>query len=108
MLINIRNIWDIIWGAALILLSVLSSVIISNTIIKYFLKDKNNANISLLLLFGHLLIIICFVILIRNILTRTIKDPEVLSGVMTITGPIIGASSLYLSKTLKGIVNYYE
>ena len=58
MLINIRNIWDIIWGAALILLSVLSSVIISNTIIKYFLKDKNNVNISLLLLFGHLLIII--------------------------------------------------
>jgi len=44
---------------------------------------------------------------IRSVLYKNIRNKDILNSIFTLTGPIIGLSSIYMSDTLHAIVALY-
>ena len=97
---------ELVIGTFIFLISVVICVIISNKITSIF-NSTTSRNINLLLLVLHLIIIVAFVMVIRSFFYKYIKNKDILNSIFTLTGPIIGLSSLYMSDTLHAIIALY-
>ena len=102
-----RDFLELIGGTTLFFLSLVGSVILANRITRIFLPNAS-MEINLALLCVHLIVIVSFVMILRAFFHTYIKNKDVLNSIFTLTGPIIGLSSLYMSDTLHAMVNYYK
>ena len=93
-------------GTSVFLISLLFCVIISNKITSIF-NSTTSRNINLVLLVLHLIIIVTCVMVIRSVFYKNIRNKDILNSIFTLTGPIIGLSSIYMSDTLHAIVALY-
>ena len=104
---SINFLYELCLSIIILVLGVVSSCILSNNITKLINYNNKNTNINYLLLLIHFIIIVFFIIIIRYILNYMITDKDVLNSVLTLTGPTIGASSLFYSKILTDFVNKF-
>jgi len=102
---SINFFYEICLSIIILVVGIVSSCILSNNITKLINYNNKNKNINYLLLLIHLIIIVYFIIIIRYILEYMITDKDVLNAVLTLSGPTIGASSLFYSQILKSFVN---
>jgi hypothetical protein len=100
---NIKDLFELVFGTALFFLSLVGCVIISNKITQAFTSNSSR-NINLLLLIIHLIIIVAFIIALRSFFLKYFKNKKVLNGIFSLTGPIVGLSSIYMSDTLHGLI----
>ena len=100
-----RDLLELIGGTTFFLLSLVGCVIITNKITQVLVP---NASRNIFLLCIHLIIIVAFVIALRSLFYKYIKNKAVLNSIFTLTGPIIGLSSLYMSESLNALINYYK
>ncbi len=98
---------ELIGGTTLFFLSLVGCVILANKIMHILLPNAS-MEINLALLCIHLIIIVTFVIILRAFFHKYIKNKDVLNSIFTLTGPIIGISSLYMNDTLRALVNHYK
>jgi len=104
---SINFLYELCLSIIILVIGIVSSCIFSNNITKLINYNDKNTNINYLLLLIHLIIIVYFIIIIRYILNYMITDKDVLNAVSTLTGPTIGASSLFYSQILKDFVNKF-
>ena len=101
---KIKSLLELVFGTAIFLISLVSCIIVSNKVTHFFLPNGASNTINLLLLIIHLIIIVAFVMAIRSLFYKYVKNKDVLNSIFTLTGPIIGISSLYMSDTLHALV----
>ena len=101
---KINSLLELIFGTAIFIIILVSCIVVSNKVTHFFLPNGASRNINLLLLILHLIIIVAFVMAIRSIFYKYVKNKDVLNSIFTLTGPIIGISSLYMSDTLHAVV----
>ena len=99
--ITSKNVYEFVVGTAILLVSVSCSVIVCNNITK-LVSPKQTTNI--LLIFGHLLLLIVFVLFVRHLLTKIITNPLILGSLLGLVGPIIGSTSLILGPMLGPLI----
>jgi len=109
-----RDVYEFFGSIILVILVIFTGSFISNIITKLYLKKtehiiyKSKIITLILLLFFHILIIFCFIILLRYILNNVIKNPLILGSSTNFIGPTIAASSLYFSQTLKDLISILQ
>lgn len=95
------DIYELVLGTIFLLVSLVGCIMLSNFIVQFF------GNINFILLLIHLMIIVCFVIIIRYTLNKMITNVNICNGILTLAGPIIGLASLFMSPMIKDFVGYY-
>ena len=100
---KIYDVLELVLGTTVFLITLVGCVIISNKI-TYFFIPKTTKNINIFLLSIHLTVIVAFVMAIRSMFFKYIKNKDVLNSILSLTGPIIGLSSLYMSDTIHALV----
>ena len=103
---KLYDLMELVVGTSVFLISLLFCVIISNKITSIF-NSTTSRNINLVLLVLHLIIIVTCVMVIRSVFYKNIRNKDILNSIFTLTGPIIGLSSIYMSDTLHAIVALY-
>ena len=101
MVITVQNISDILIGTIILLVGIVCCVIISNKIMKLF---TSNSELNIILFFIYLLLIVLSVLFLQYILSIVIVNPKIEKSVNSLTGPLIGASSLFLTPTISKFV----
>ena len=101
---KIKDLFELVFGTALFVIILVSCIVVSNKVTRIFLPNGASRNINLLILIFHLIIIVGFVMAIRSFFYKYIKNNNIINSIFTLTGPIIGISSLYMSDTLKALV----
>ena len=96
-----RDIYELVIGTFFLLISVVGFVMISNVIVQFFGK------INFILFLIHLMMIVCFVIIIRYALNKMITNVNIYNGILVLMGTMIGATSLFMSPMIKEFVGYY-
>lgn len=100
---KIYDVVELVLGTTVFLLTLVGCVVVSNKITHFFIP-KTTKNINIFLLSLHLIVIVVFVMAIRSIFFKYIQNKDVLNSIFTLTGPIIGLSSLYMSNTLHALI----
>jgi hypothetical protein len=90
---------DLFLGTIFLLFGLIFVVVISNNICKLIEKFVKLPNIIILII--HLFIIIGLIIIFRTKLNIYILNKDVYTGVLTLSGPIVGATSLYIGPIIK-------
>ena len=98
-----RDLLELIAGTILFLFSLVGCVIITNKVTN-LLNPSMSRNLNIFFLCVHLIVIVSFVMILRALFYKYIKNKDVLNSIFTLTGPIIGLSSLYMSDTLHALV----
>jgi hypothetical protein len=94
-----KYIKDLFLGTILLLFGLMLIVIISNNICKFIEKFVKLPNLIILII--HLFIIIGLITIFRTKLNIYILDKDIYSGVLTLSGPIVGATSIYIAPIIK-------
>ena len=94
-----KYIKDLFLGTILLLFGLMLIVIISNNICKFIEKFVKLPNLIILII--HLFIIIGLITIFRTKLNIYILDKDVYLGVLTLSGSIIGATSVYIVPIIK-------
>ncbi len=95
---NVRDLFDVFAGTLLVLFGLIIIVSISNNLTNLVSRIRFPAT---LLVFIHLLIVLGFYLMLRSMLKQIIVNKEILDGVLLFAGPVLLASSLYLSPYVK-------
>jgi hypothetical protein len=100
---KINDLLELVLGTAVFLISLVASVMVSNKFTHLITPrgGRRTGHINFLLIVVHLSMIVAFVIGIRSLFYKYLKNKEILNAIFCLTGPIIGLSSLYMSDTLK-------
>ncbi len=93
-----RSMFELVAGTIFVLFGLIIIVSISNNITNLFSRIRFPATV---LVFVHLLIVIGFYIMLRSVLSKFMMNKEILDGILLLAGPILLASSLYLSPYVK-------
>ncbi len=94
---------ELVIATALFFTSLVACIIVTNKFTR-FLTSNESRHINVLVLILHLSLIVACVIAIRTLFFKYIKNKNMLNGIFSLTGPIIGLSSLYMSDTLHALV----
>ncbi len=98
MMLDMRSMFELVAGTIFVLFGLIIIVSISNNITNLFSRIRFPATV---LVFVHLLIVIGFYIMLRSVLSKFMMNKEILDGILLLAGPILLASSLYLSPYVK-------
>ena len=104
---NIRYLLELIFGTVIFLFSLVSCVMITNRVTQSFLLNASR-NLNIFFLCVHLILLVSFVMILRSLFYRYIKNKDILNGIFTLTSPIIGISSLYMNDTLRALLTHYK
>ena len=99
-----RDVFELVAGTTLFLFTLVVCVMIANKI-THLLNPSMSRSLNIVILCVHLIMIVSFVIILRGFFHKYIKNKDILNSIFTLTGPIIALSSLYMSDTLRGLVN---
>ncbi len=97
-MLDMRSMFELVAGTIFVLFGLIIIVSISNNITNLFSRIRFPATV---LVFVHLLIVIGFYIMLRSVLSKFMMNKEILDGILLLAGPILLASSLYLSPYVK-------
>ena len=91
-----KNIYELVVGTGILLISVAASVLASNFLTK-LLFPKQEGYINILIVFIHVILIVAFTLIGRYILTKYITNSLILNSILALTGPLIGSTSLFIN-----------
>jgi hypothetical protein len=98
-----RDVLELCAGTSLFVFSLVAFVMFVNNL-TYVYNPSKERKLNIVFLCMHLTLIVFFVIFIRKFFHKYIKNKDILNSIFTLTGPIIGLSSLYMSDSLHAIV----
>lgn len=94
-----KDIKDLLLGTLLLLFGLMLIVIISNNICKFIEKFVKIPNVIILII--HILLITGLITIFRTKLNMYILNKDIYSGVLTLAGPIVGSTSVYIAPIIK-------
>jgi hypothetical protein len=100
---DLRSAIELSAGTSLFLFSLVACIMFVNKI-TYLANPSGSRNINIFFLCLHLIMVVAFVVALRKFFFKYIQNKDVLNSIFTLTGPIIGLSSLYMSDSLRSIV----
>ena len=102
---TINDLVELVFGTGLFFISLVGAIIVTNKITQFIIdKVGLQQQLNILSLIVHLCIIVAFVYFIRNLFYKYVKNKNLVNSIFTLTGPIIGLTSLYMSDTLHALV----
>lgn len=100
---DLRSAIELSAGTSLFLFSLVACIMFVNKI-TYLANPTGSRKVNIFFLCLHLIVVVAFVIFLRKFFHKHIQNKDVLNSIFTLTGPIIGLSSLYMSDSLRAIV----
>lgn len=106
---SLRNIYEIIIGSVILLFGIGVATIISNNItnflfFNYLSKTPLNPIMIILIGFVHIVLLVIFTLVIRYVLLENIKNALIANTILGISGPLMGACSLFLAPVLGNLI----
>ena len=100
----IRDVYETFISIIVVVFGVFGGAFIANKITNLIVpknKDPLDKHINVLFLVFHLVIILCFVMIVRYYLAMIITNALILESSFSLIGPAVGLSSLYFGQTIK-------
>jgi len=100
-----KNVYEVIIGSGILLIGISGATIISNNITKLLFPDNIITNVPvpgmvILISFVHIVLLVIFTLITRFMLLKMITNTLISNSILAISGPLIGACSLFLGPSL--------